>query len=73
NRRDHAYVVRECRAAVDRLFTTLGGKGIFLDNAMQRKFRDMYAMSGHFALNWDVAATTYGRVAMGLDPQTHLK
>ena len=73
NRRDHAYVVRECRAAVDRLFTTLGGQGIFLDNALQRKFRDMHAMSGHFALNWDVAATTYGRVAMGLDPQTHLK
>jgi len=73
NRRDHAYVVRECRAAVDRLFTTLGGQGIFLDNAMQRKFRDMHAMSGHFALNWDIAATTYGQVALGLDPQTNLK
>lgn len=73
NRRDQAYLVRECRAAVDRLFTTLGGQGIFLDNALQRKFRDMHAMSGHFALNWDVAATTYGRVALGLDPQTHLK
>jgi len=73
NRRDQAYLVRECRAAVDRLFTTLGGQGIFLDNAMQRKFRDIHAMSGHFALNWDVAATTYGRVALGLDPLTHLK
>ncbi|MDA0784725.1 MAG: acyl-CoA dehydrogenase family protein [Proteobacteria bacterium] len=73
NRRDHAYVVRECRAAVDRLFTTLGGQGIFLDNALQRKFRDMHAMSGHFALNWDIAATTYGQVALGIDPQTNLK
>ena len=73
NRRDHAYVVRECRAAVDRLFTTLGGQGIFLDNALQRKFRDMHAMSEHFALNWGVAATTYGRVALGLEPKTHLR
>lgn len=73
NRRDQAYLVRECRAAVDRLFMTLGGQGIFLDNALQRKFRDMHAMSGHFALNWDVAATTYGRVALGLEPTTHLR
>ncbi|HCP00060.1 MAG: acyl-CoA dehydrogenase [Alphaproteobacteria bacterium] len=73
NRRDQAYLVRECRAAVDRLFTTLGGDGIFLDNALQRKFRDMHAISGHFALNWDVAATTYGRVTLGLESTTHLK
>tara|TARA_A100001037_G_scaffold300390_1_gene327834 strand:- start:153 stop:1316 length:1164 start_codon:yes stop_codon:yes gene_type:complete len=73
NRRDQAYLVRECRVAVDRLFTTLGGQGIFLDNALQRKFRDIHALSGHFALNWDVAATTYGRVALGLEPLTHLK
>lgn len=73
NRRDQAYLVRECRAAVDRLFTTLGGQGIFLDNALQRKFRDMHAMSGHFALNWDVAATTYGQVALGVEPKTHLR
>lgn len=70
NRRDHAYVVRLCREAVTRLFGTLGGAGIFLDEAMQRKFRDMHSMSGHFALNWDVSGTTYGRVALGLDPQT---
>ena len=73
NRRDQAYLVRECRAAVDRLFTTLGGQGLFLDNALQRKFRDMHAMSGHFALNWDVAATTYGQVALGVEPNTHLR
>jgi alkylation response protein AidB-like acyl-CoA dehydrogenase len=73
NRRDQAYLVRECRAVVDRLFTTRGGQGIFLDNALQHKFRDMHAMSGRFALNWDVAATTYGRVALGLEPTTHLR
>lgn len=72
NRRDHAYVVRLCRQAVGRLFTALGGQGIYLDNAAQRKFRDIHAMSGHLALNWDIAGTTYGRVALGLDPETRL-
>lgn len=71
-RRDQAYMVVLCRRAVDRLFTSAGGSGIFLDNEMQRKFRDMHALSGHIALNWDVAGTTFGRVAFGLDPATPL-
>ena len=71
-RRDHAYIVRLCRQAVDRLFTAVGGQGIFLDNVAQRKFRDIHAMSGHLALNWDIAGTTYGRVTLGLDPETRL-
>ena len=71
-RRDQAYMVTLCRRAVDRLFTAAGGGGIFLSNEMQRKFRDMHAISGHIALNWDVAGTTFGRVAFGLDPATPL-
>lgn len=71
-RRDQAYMVTLCRRAVDRLFTAAGANGIFLDNEMQRKFRDIHAISGHVALNWDVAGTTYGRVAFGLDPATPL-
>lgn len=71
-RRDHAYVVRLCRQAVDRLFTAVGGQGIFLDNVAQRKFRDIHAMSGHLALNWDIAGTTYGRVTLGLKPESRL-
>lgn len=72
NRRDHAYVVRLCRQAVDRLFTAVGGQGIFLDNVAQRKFRDIHATSAHLALNWDIAGTTFGRVALGLEPQARL-
>ncbi len=71
-RRDQAYMVTPCRRAVDRLFTAAGGGGNFLDNEMQRKFRDIHAISGHIALNWDVAGTTFGRVAFGLDPATPL-
>lgn len=69
-RRDQAYMVTLCRRAVDRLFTASGANGIFLDNDQQRKFRDMHAVSGHLALNWDVAGTMFGRVAFGLDPQS---
>ncbi len=71
-RRDQAYMVMLCRRAVDRLFAAAGGGGIFLDNEMQRKFRDIHAISGHLALNWDIAGTTFGRVAFGLDPATPL-
>jgi len=34
---------------------------------MQRKFRDINAISAHFALNWDVAGTTYGKISLGID------
>ena len=70
NRRDQAYTGRLCRRAVDRLFESLGGHGLYADNASQRKFRDMYAVNGHISGNWDIAGTTYGRVAFGLDPET---
>lgn len=69
NRRDHALVVKLCRQAADRLFTAVGGHGIFTDGNLQRQFRDMHALSGHFAFAWDIAGTTFGRVAFGLDPQ----
>jgi len=70
NRRDQAYSVRLCRTAVDRLFAAAGTRGLFSQHGAQRRFRDMCAMSTHVALGWDIAATTWGRVALGLQPQT---
>jgi len=70
SRRDQAYAGKLCRRAVDRLFETAGAHGLFTDNVSQRKFRDMCAVNGHISGNWDMAGTTYGRVAFGLDPQT---
>ena len=72
NRRDQAYSAKICRRAVDRLFATAGARGMFQDNAAQRKFRDMCAVSSHIATSWDIAATTFGRVSLGLDPATML-
>ena len=70
NRRDQAYMVKLCRSAVDRLFAAAGSRGLFESHVAQRKFRDMCAMSTHAALGWDIAATSWGRVAFGLDPGT---
>jgi alkylation response protein AidB-like acyl-CoA dehydrogenase len=71
-RRDQAYVARLCQRAVDRLFTAGGGGVLSTKSEMQRRFRDMHAIAAHIALNWDISATTYGRVAFGLDPATPL-
>jgi resorcinol 4-hydroxylase (FADH2) len=72
NRRDQAYSARLCRQAIDRLFGASGAHNVFSDNVSQRKFRDMRVASNHIAANWDVAGTTFGRVAFGLDPATRL-
>jgi resorcinol 4-hydroxylase (FADH2) len=70
NRRDQGYAAMITRRAVDRLFAMSGARGMFQDHAAQRKFRDVCAVSSHIITSWDIAATTYGRVSLGLDPAT---
>jgi len=70
NRRDQGYAGKLCRHAVDRLFATSGAHGLFADNVVQRKFRDICAVNGHISGSWDLGGTAYGRVALGLDPAT---
>jgi alkylation response protein AidB-like acyl-CoA dehydrogenase len=67
-RRDQAYVGLLCRRAVDRLFTAAGGSGLMLSGDQQRRFRDIHAITAHLSMSWDIAATTYGRIAFGLEP-----
>lgn len=67
NRRDMAYVVRLAIAAVDRLFYAAGANGLFTANDLQRKFRDVHAGGGQFALNWDINCTAYGKHVLGLE------
>ena len=68
NRRDHAYVARLCKSAVDRLHGLTAANGLFDDNFAQRKFRDMHAVSAHISAWWDISGPTYGEVALGLEP-----
>lgn len=67
-RRDGAFAARLCARAVDLLFEAGGGEFLFDVRPMQRAFRDVHAACGHHALTWDVAASTYGRVALGGSP-----
>src|SRR5262249_19846192 len=66
NRRDIAYVARQCTRALDRLFSAAGAQSIFLDRETQRLLRDIHAAGQHMALNWDVWGSNYGRVMCGL-------
>ena len=64
-RRDCAFAARLCKRAVDLLFEASGGAALYLSHPVQRAFRDVHAAASHIALNWDAAATAYGRVVLG--------
>lgn len=68
NRRDMAYAVKLCRQAAERLFSATGGAGLYTNTEMQRLYRDVLAISHHYINSWDISATTFGRIALGLKP-----
>jgi 3-hydroxy-9,10-secoandrosta-1,3,5(10)-triene-9,17-dione monooxygenase len=53
--------------AVDRLFEASGGRAIFLDNPIQRVFRDVHAMRAHAINNPDKGARLFGRYELSPD------
>jgi 3-hydroxy-9,10-secoandrosta-1,3,5(10)-triene-9,17-dione monooxygenase len=67
-RRDGAYAARLCTRAVDLLFEAGGGEFLYDEKLMQRAFRDVHAAQSHYALAWDVAATTAGKAMLGIAP-----
>ena len=72
NRRDHAYAGRLCKSAVGRLQGMAGAGAIFDGHVVERKFRDMHAVVNHIIQSWDIAATTFGEVTLGLKPTSPL-
>jgi 3-hydroxy-9,10-secoandrosta-1,3,5(10)-triene-9,17-dione monooxygenase len=54
--------------AVDRLFEASGGRGIFLNNPIQRAWRDVHAMRAHAGNNPERAAAVFSRSEFGLPP-----
>ncbi len=64
-RRDAAFAAQLCRRAVDVLFDACGGAALYLSHPAQRSLRDIRAACAHITLNWDAAASLYGRVAVG--------
>jgi resorcinol 4-hydroxylase (FADH2) len=69
NRRDHALAVRFCVQAVNELYAATGAGGLYLDNRMQRAWRDVNAIAKHISVNWDAVATMYGQHAFELEPR----
>ena len=47
-----------------------GGNAIYESNPLQRALRDVHAANGHFGVNWDANGINYGRVALGLPPES---
>ena len=54
--------------AVDRLLEASGGRGISLDNPIQRAWRDVHAMRAHAGNNPEKTASIFGRSEFGLPP-----
>ncbi len=69
NRRDQAFCVRLLVQAVDALFLAAGGQGLFLENSLQRIWRDAHAAASHISLNWDSTGSMYGQYMLGLEPK----
>jgi alkylation response protein AidB-like acyl-CoA dehydrogenase len=64
-KRNMAYAATLSIHAVQRLYNDAGGRVLYTDNELQRKFRDAHAAAAHHSLNWYTAAEEYGRYVLG--------
>jgi 3-hydroxy-9,10-secoandrosta-1,3,5(10)-triene-9,17-dione monooxygenase len=66
---DSGKAIERSVRAVDLLFEASGGHAIFLDNPIQRAWRDVHAMRAHAGNNPERASFIFGRSEFGLPPQ----
>ena len=71
-RRDKAYTTQLCLQAVNRIFDVSGGHALFDSVPLQRFHRDAHAVAHRDALIMDLGGQNYGRVLLGLPPDTPL-
>jgi 3-hydroxy-9,10-secoandrosta-1,3,5(10)-triene-9,17-dione monooxygenase len=55
-----------CVQAMENLLPLLGGRGLIASDPVQRAWRDVHAVAQHVAMVWDVQASLYGPVRLGL-------
>jgi 3-hydroxy-9,10-secoandrosta-1,3,5(10)-triene-9,17-dione monooxygenase len=67
-RKNAGYAATLCMRAIDRLLPLVGANGLGFNDPIQRAWRDIHAVSAHFALTWDTQATQYGGVLLGKPP-----
>ncbi len=66
-KRNMAYAAQLSIQAVQRLFNDAGGRVLYSDHDLQRKFRDVHAAAAHHSLTWHSAAENYGAHVLGAD------
>jgi 3-hydroxy-9,10-secoandrosta-1,3,5(10)-triene-9,17-dione monooxygenase len=66
-KRNMAFAAHLSIRAVQRLFNDAGGRALYEDSEMQRKFRDCQAAAAHHSLNWHTAAVDYGAHVLGAE------
>jgi 3-hydroxy-9,10-secoandrosta-1,3,5(10)-triene-9,17-dione monooxygenase len=71
-RMDCAHAVRQCLEAVEIVYLASGGSGIVDASPTQRAWRDVHAINMHGLLNLQTNQEMYGRVLLGLKPNTPL-
>ena len=71
-RMDCAHAVRQCLDAAEILFLACGGSGIGEGNRVQRAWRDLHAVNMHGLLALETNQEMYGRIVLGLKPNTPL-
>lgn len=71
-RADCAFAVRLCLEAVEIMYLASGGSGIADNSALGRAWRDLHAVNMHGLLNLQTNMEMYGRVVLGLKPNTPL-
>ena len=69
-RRDKAFTTQLCLQAVNRLFDVSGGHALFDSVPLQRFHRDAHAVAHRDALIMDLGGQNYGRVLLGLPPDS---
>ena len=69
-RMDCAHGVRLILEGANELFITGGAAGLSLRNPMQQISRDLHATNMHGLLLLEPSAEVYGRVLLGLEPNT---
>ena len=53
-------------AAANAIWDAEGARAVYMRNHIARAYRDLCTATRHFTHNWDVNATTHGRVKLGL-------
>ena len=69
-RRDKAFTTQLCLQAVNRLFDLSGGHALFDSVPLQRFHRDAQAVAHREALIMELGGQNYGRVVLGLTPDS---